>query len=71
MENNLEINQVTKSGFKLLKKIDSLDEFWQVINSDISMFARHRMYPTAFFYSWQIKLIKEWIDKGWFFKASR
>lgn len=56
-----------KSGnFKLVKRIETLDEFWIVINSEKSFFARHRMYPTSFFFSWQIKLIKQWINNGWF-----
>ena len=38
-----------KSGnFKLVKRIETLDEFWNVINSEKSFFARHRMYPTSF-----------------------
>jgi len=61
----------TKSGFKLIKKVETLDEFWNLINSDVSIFARHRMYPTAFFMSWNIRLIKSWIDRGWFFQACR
>ena len=61
----------TKTGFKLTKKIETLDEFWQIINTDKSIFARHRMYPTAFFQSWNIRLIKMWIDAGWFFQAYR
>lgn len=56
-----------KSGnFNLVKRIETLDEFWSVINSDKSFFARHRMYPTAFFFSWQIRQINIWIKNGWF-----
>jgi hypothetical protein len=62
---------ITKSGFKLNKKVETLDEFWQIINTDKSIFARHRMYPTAFFHSWNIRLIKRWLDAGWFFQACR
>lgn len=61
----------TESGFQLTKKIETLDEFWQIINTDKSIFARHRMYPTAFFQSWNIRLIKTWLDAGWFFQAYR
>ena len=62
----------TKSGnFQLTNKIESLNEFWDVINSSKSIYARHRIYPTAFFFSWQIRLIKVWIDKGWFWTAER
>ena len=67
----LVVGSLTKSGFKLTKKIETLDEFWYILNKDKSLFAKHRMYPTAFFMSWQIKLIKKWIDAGWFFTAYR
>lgn len=68
---NLKVGFKTKTGFELTKKIETLDEFWQVINQDKSLFARHRMYPTAFFMSWPIRLVKIWLDKGWFFQAYR
>ena len=57
---------VSGGNFKLKKKIESLDEFWEVINTEKSFFARHRMYPTAFFFSWQIKSINNWLSCGWF-----
>jgi hypothetical protein len=64
----MKIGEVTASGnYILTKKITSLDDFWIVITRKKSIFARHRMYPSAFLYSWQIKTIKEWMDKGWFF----
>jgi len=71
MNEEIEVGHVTKTGFKLSKKIETLDEFWEVINKDISVFARHRMYPTAFFMSWNIRLIKKWLNAGWFFQAYR
>lgn len=57
---------VSGGNFKLKKRIESLDEFWEVINTEKSFFARHRMYPTAFFFSWQIKSINQWLSGGWF-----
>lgn len=57
---------VSGGNFKLKKKIETLDEFWEVINTEKSFFARHRMYPTAFFFSWQIKSINQWLSGGWF-----
>lgn len=58
---------ITESGnFMLDRKITSLDEFWEVINRDESMFGRHKMYPTAFFFSWNIRTIQEWITKEYF-----
>jgi len=58
-------------NFTLIKRIDSLDEFWEVLNTDKSFFARHRMYPTAFFYSWQIKSIAMWIKAGFFWTTKQ
>lgn len=60
---------ITKTGFELTEKIETLDEFWKVVNEDKSIFARHRMYPSAFILNWRIRLIKRWIDNGWFFRA--
>ena len=57
---------VSGGNFRLKKKIETLDEFWQVINTEKSFFARHRMYPTAFFFSWQIKSINQWLVAGRF-----
>lgn len=61
---------VIKSGnFKLKKKIETLNEFWEVINSNKSLYAKHRMYASAFFFSWQIKEINKWLQRGWFWIA--
>ena len=62
---------VYPGNFILEKKIESLDEFWEAINKETSIYARHRMYPTAFFYSWHIKTVKEWLDNGWFWTAKK
>ena len=59
-EFNLEIGEETKSGYKLTKQIESLDELYTVLQTDKSLFARHRMYPTAFFFSWPIKTCMNW-----------
>lgn len=58
--------QKASKNFIVDKKITDLNEFWCVINKDISIYARHRTYPTAFFHSWQIRLINEWIKNGYF-----
>jgi len=60
---------ITMTGYRITEKIETLEVFWQVINKDKSIFARDRMYPTAFFHSWSIRLIKQWIDKGYFYTA--
>ena len=60
---------VSKGNFKLKKKIETLDEFWRVINTEKSLYFKNKMYPTAFFFSWQIKNINRWISAGYFWIA--
>jgi len=68
--NDLKEGYIIKSGnFMLTKQIKSLDEFWQILNEDTSIFARHKMYPTAFFFSWPISLINNWMKNGYFYRA--
>lgn len=71
-ENSKELKEgyIIKSGnFMLTKKIKSLDEFYEIITEDICIFARHKMCPSAFFFSWQIRIIKSWISQGLFYRA--
>lgn len=68
---NLCVGLKTPTGYILTKKIETFDDFWIAINNEKSIFARHRMYPTAFFHSWNIRLIKRWIDAGWFYLAKK
>lgn len=71
LETQPEKGDITKSGnHTLKKKIVSLEEFWDVINKEKSLYARHRMYPTAFFFSWTIKLIVTWLDAGYFWTTT-
>jgi hypothetical protein len=59
--------EITQSGnFELDRQITNLNEFYAVITSHKSIFARHRMYPAAFFFSWQMREVKKWIDARWF-----
>lgn len=62
----------TKSGnFVFHKRIKDINQFWEVVNTDKSIYARCRMYPTAFFRKWKIKEINEWITKGWFWQMKK
>jgi hypothetical protein len=67
----VERGHITKNGYFIGTQIASLNEFWITINRDSIIYARHRVYPTAFFFSWQIKLISHWIQRGWFFQVSK
>jgi len=60
---------IPSGNFKLRKKIESIEEFVVVIDNEKSLFARHRMYPTAFFQSWQLREVRNWIKRGWFWTA--
>lgn len=55
MNKKFKVGDTTDSGnFKLKTQITTLEQFWDVINKEESVFARHRMYPSAFFFSWQL-----------------
>jgi hypothetical protein len=58
---------VQNSRYRLAQKITTLDDFWYYINTYQSIYARHRIYSSAFFFSWHIKTIKQWIDNGYFY----
>lgn len=71
MDKELKLGDTTGSGYKLIREIKSLDEFWNIINSEKSIYARNQMRPTAFFYNWSIRLIKIWMIRGWFFQTEK
>lgn len=63
----LETGAVIPSGnYKLKRQIIGLDEFYDFISRDKTIYAKNRVYSTAFFFSWHIKTVKNWIDNGWF-----
>ena len=68
----MQSNTITEQGNHIIKeKINSLDEFWDYISHSEIIYARYRMYPSAFFFCWQIKIIKKWIDSEYFFKVEK
>ena len=68
----MKTGMITKYGNHIIKEqINSLDEFWDYISHSGIIYARHKVYPSAFFFSWQIKLIKRWIDNKYFFKVEK
>lgn len=62
---------ISDGKFEVINQVKDLNEFWEVINSDVSIFARHRIQPTAFFFSWHLKTVKQWIDEGCFYRINR
>ena len=68
----METGSITKNGNHIIKEqINSLDEFWDYISHSEIIYARHKVYPSAFFFSWQIKQIKLWMDNKYFFKVEK
>ena len=68
----MKTGMITNYGNHIIKEqINSLDEFWDYISHSEIIYARHKVYPSAFFFSWQIKQIKLWIDNKYFFKVEK
>ena len=68
----MKTGMITKCRNHVIKEqINSLDEFWDYISHSEIIYARHKVYPSAFFFSWQIKQIKLWIDNKYFFKVEK
>jgi hypothetical protein len=61
---------ILSGNFKLVKKIEDLNEFWAVLKTQKSFYARHRMYPTSFFFSWTLRTIDAWIKAGYFWTVA-
>jgi hypothetical protein len=62
---------VPPGNFILKYKIKTLNEFWEVVNNEKSIFAKDRMYPTAFFFSWQLSIVHTWIERGYFWTTEK
>jgi hypothetical protein len=57
---------ILSGNFKLVKKIEDLNEFWAVLKHK-NRFARHRMYPS---FSWTLRTIDAWIKAGYFWTVA-
>ncbi len=53
-------------NFKLRAKIKDLNHFYYVLLHEKSIFWNFKVFPTAFFFSWHIKIIYDGIQKGLF-----
>lgn len=58
-------------NFRLVKKIDTFEELYSYLEANKSIFARHRVYPCAFFLNWRIRACKSWIIGGYFYTIER
>ena len=68
---NAKVGDSCSKNFVLKKRIETLDELWKVMSSQQSLFARHRVYPTAFYASWQIRMCVDWLARGWFWTIEK
>lgn len=61
----LDAGVLTRSGkFMLTKKVQTLSRFAELLETQESIFMRHRMYPSAFLLGWPIRLCMTWIKWG-------
>ena len=65
----LEVGAKTKSGYVLIKKIETLDELHGELMSNPSIYARHKMYASGFIISMHFQTVVLWLKRGWFFTA--
>jgi len=63
--------QKISKNFVLDKKITSLKQFVEVIETQPSIFCRHRINSTAFYWGWNIRIINDGIKKGIFWTVKK
>ena len=71
LKHNQVKNTAIVGSFMLVKKIETFKEFYNYLENNKSIFARHRVYPCAFFLNWRIKACKNWIKDGYFYKIKK
>lgn len=58
---------MSKRLYQKGEKITSLDELMK----QEFVYMRHKITHKGWFFSWQIRLMKNWIDLGWIYKAEK
>jgi hypothetical protein len=57
----------TKTGIKVKEEsVKSLDELYTILNTQKSIYSRHRVFASSFFLNWSIRQCSNWIKSGWF-----
>jgi hypothetical protein len=59
---------ILSGNFKLVKKIEDLNEFWAVLKHKKSFYARHRIPHLLL--SWTLRTIDAWIKAGYFWTVA-
>jgi hypothetical protein len=68
----LEVGVLTRSGnFRLTKKVTDFNRFIELLDTEPSIFMRHRMYPTSFVIGWPIRLCRIWIKCGMIWETEK
>ncbi len=68
----LDAGVVTRSGnFMLTKKVTDFNRFIELLDTEKSIFMRHRMYPTSFIVGWPIRLCRIWIRGGYVWETEK
>ena len=58
-------------NFELVEEIKNINDFVFELDNKPSIFWRHKVMPTSFFYSWPLREIRTNIDRSLFWKVKR
>ncbi|NLO70241.1 MAG: hypothetical protein GX102_04725 [Porphyromonadaceae bacterium] len=61
----------TVGNFQLTEQIKDVNELIEYLLNNKSIFWRHRVLPSAFFLSWQLRVIYNTVNGGYFWKINR
>ena len=67
----LEKGQKVSKNFYLVSEIENMNHLIYWLRKHPSVFARHKMYPSAFILSMRLHTVLEWINKGWFWTTTK
>lgn len=67
-EKNLKVGAISPNGYILTKRIDNFIDLYKYLKNYKSIFARHKLYPTAVIINWNIALCEQWLNLGYFYE---
>ncbi len=66
-----EYDTTSSGNFRLVKRIDTLDQFWHEAQNNKVLFFNHRVFSSAFFIGWPIKTVKLYTSLGLLWTVER
>lgn len=58
-------------NFELVEQIKTMSDLIIELDNKPSIFWRHKVMPTSFFYSWQLRQVVFNLNQGFFWKIKR